>query len=211
MRWTFMVAVWIAVSIAPRAICADVTPVQVSLCNPGQLFSDKWEVCGLRLNILYGNNRNVYGLDVGVINRVTGNCAGIQIAGLVNMNDADMMGIQIAGLINTNAAGMIGIQIAGLVNDSYSARGVQIQTGLIGGNRAQQVTGVQIALAISQNRASDMTGVQLAPLFNKADHMKGLQIGLVNIAGKMSGVQIGLANIIKESPVAFFPIVNAHF
>ena len=48
-------------------------------------------------------------------------------------------------------------------------------------------------------------------LYNDVYNMRGLQIGIVNVAGRMEGVQIGLANIIRNSDVAFFPIVNFWF
>jgi len=276
MRWAFIAGIWLAVLTVASTIRADVTPVQLSLFNPIQLFSEECDVYGLRLDILYGNNRNVNGFDAGMINRVTKNGAGlqmglvntakrmtgiqfgligcsaqqlcgIQIAGLGTVNtcyytpneirqDAAagssnhvITGVQIAGLINDNLSDLTGIQIAGIFNESFDVRGAQIQAGLLGGNRANQMTGVQIqagllgindayqmtgvqiALGISQNETYDMTGFQLALVFNKAEHMKGVQFGLANYCKKMTGVQIGLVNIIKESPLAFFPVVNAHF
>ena len=48
-------------------------------------------------------------------------------------------------------------------------------------------------------------------LYNDVYNMRGLQIGIVNVAGRMEGVQIGLANIIRNSDVAFFPVVNFWF
>lgn len=258
MRRQYIVGIWLAVLTVASTIRADVTPVQLSLFNPVQLFSEECDVYGLRLDILYGNNRNVNGFDAGMINRVTNNGAGlqmglvntakrmtgvqfgligcgaqqlcgIQIAGLGAINtyyytpneirqDAAagssnhvITGVQIAGLINDNLSDLTGIQIAGIFNESFDVRGAQIQAGLLGGNRANQMTGVQIALGISQNEAYDMTGFQFALVFNKAEHMKGVQFGLANYCKTMTGVQIGLVNIIRESSVAFFPVINVHF
>lgn len=45
-----------------------ITPLQLSVWNPVQLVPDDWDVWGLRLNLPYGMNRDLYGLDVGVFN-----------------------------------------------------------------------------------------------------------------------------------------------
>jgi hypothetical protein len=79
-------------------------------------------------------------------------------------------------------------------------------------NIAGNLKGVQISgLLLGLNMAQNTRGLQLATLYNQAEDMQGLQLGLVNICTRMRGVQIGLANVIKESKVPFFPIINASF
>ncbi len=55
-----------------------------------------------------------------------------------------------------------------------------------------------------------MRGVQCG-IVNLADAACGLQIGLINRAETIYGFQIGLANIIRDSDMAFCPIVNIGF
>ena len=73
--------------------------------------------------------------------------------------------------------------------------------------RGAQISGVFIGVNVAQNTK----GLQLTTLYNQADAMEGLQVGLVNVCKRMYGVQIGLVNVILESSWPFFPIVNASF
>jgi len=56
-----------------------------------------------------------------------------------------------------------------------------------------------------------MQGLQIGALYNGADYMQGLQIGLINTARTMIGVQIGLVNVVQDNDVPFMPIVNCAF
>ena len=47
-----------------------ITPLQVSIWDPIQLVPDDWDVWGFRLNLPFGQNRNLYGADVGIFNRL---------------------------------------------------------------------------------------------------------------------------------------------
>jgi hypothetical protein len=48
------------------------------------------------------------------------------------------------------------------------------------------------------NTARTVDGVQLAGVLNHTKHLKGLQIGIVNIADTSDGVSIGLVNIVRH-------------
>lgn len=48
---------------------------------------------GLRLDLFYGKNENVTGLDLGVANQTTGKQTGVQL-GFANIVDGDMSGVQ---------------------------------------------------------------------------------------------------------------------
>jgi len=161
------------------------TPLQISLWNPVQLAPEKWDVLGLRLNLLYGKNVAVKGIDIGLVNSAR-RFEGIQIGLFNTVSGMSMMpfsfptyptstGIQI-GSINYVLGNFDGIQIGGNVNSVF-----------------RRVRGIQLAV------------------INQAGDMRGLQIGLINNARTMVGVQIGAINTITESPVPFFPIINAHF
>ncbi len=69
-------------------------PVQVSLVTPIQIFPEKYSITGVRLNLLYGRNVSVQGLDIGLVNHTTtGRFQGLQY-GLVGLTDADFTGWQ---------------------------------------------------------------------------------------------------------------------
>jgi len=177
----------------------DCSPMQISFTSSYQLVSAHKDVCGLRLNLPSGDNRNVYGLDLGflgsaieskgIVLNLIGNfrsfsdsqdgsgTKGIEIGGLCNFHFvADMKGIQLAGLINFNGD-TDGIQIAGLFNGGGHVRGIQISC-----------------------------------LFNVATSVRGIQIGLINATQELTGLQIGLVNCVWDSPILpVLPIINFHF
>lgn len=91
-------------------------------------------------------------------------------------------------------------------------------------NEAEDVmAGIQAGVYNSAGRA-DLTGVQVG-LFNEARSLRGFQVGLINIAEQVQGFQVGLVNraetaygfqvggvnVIRDSELAFCPIVNIGF
>jgi hypothetical protein len=57
-----------------------------------------------------------------------------------------------------------------------------------------------------------MSGVQTGVVNYAGGKMKGMQIGVVNRAEELRGVQLGLLNIAKRGGfLPVFPIVNAGF
>ncbi|MGN0847903.1 MAG: LA_2272 family surface repeat-containing protein [Kiritimatiellia bacterium] len=91
-------------------------------------------------------------------------------------------------------------------------------------NEAEDImAGIQLGVYNSAGRA-DLTGVQVG-LFNEARSLRGIQFGLINIAEQVQGFQVGLVNraetaygfqvggvnVIRDSELAFCPIVNIGF
>ena len=56
---------------APLTARAQSKPIQLSLLTPVQIFPEQTPIAGLRLNVLYGRNVSVQGLDVGLVNHTT--------------------------------------------------------------------------------------------------------------------------------------------
>ena len=98
-----MVVAFIALS-SPTS--AD-SPVQVAIFHPIQIVDKVDDVKGIRLNVFYGVNGSVSGLDVGFANHTTHEQKGLQI-GFFNMTE-NMSGLQI-GLFN-RTEWLNGIQI----------------------------------------------------------------------------------------------------
>ena len=63
--------------LAASAAVADTTPVMVSVWNPAQLPSCKYDVMGFRCSLLYGRCHDLTGLDVGLFQIATGDFSGI--------------------------------------------------------------------------------------------------------------------------------------
>lgn len=143
---------------------AQENPFQLAFVGPTmQVVDADADVRGIRLNVIYGVNRNVSGLDFGLINHTTGEMTGVQF-GIVNVVDGGFSGWQ-SGVVNVTKG-----QFTGLQWSPWSLLSLA--------NFAEAAEGAQVAAAF--NRSEYMRGFQLA-LVNVADDMYGLQMGLINI------------------------------
>ncbi len=135
---------------------AESKPIQVSLFNPVQMFDDKTAIAGLRVNLVYGLNTDMTGLDVGFVNHATGTLKGVQWGGI--------------GIVG-NGAGWQFNYLANITRNEFNG----LQTGVY--NQLHKGKSVQLGLF---NFGDHMSGFQLG-LFNSVESMHGLQIGLINI------------------------------
>lgn len=132
------------------------TPVQIALLPVAQIFRSDVPVRGIRLNLVFGAQEDVAGLDVGFFNDVTQEVSGIG-AGVVNLSRGDATGIQLA-MANSVEGRFRGFQ-AGFSNvNEGTLRGAQVG---------------------ALNVTEDGSGFQLG-LYNRASSMKGIQLGLIN-------------------------------
>lgn len=236
-RLLFGILIWMFL-LPAQAYAWTWTPLQLSVWEPVQMFPEKFNVYGMRLNLAYGSNRNLTGLDVGGVNLVTETQQGAQL-GLVNLSEdsrggclgllnytSNLSGIQ-AGFLNTAQKSCNGIQVVGLMNLADQVRGAQVHCGVLG-NGAVRVDGAQFVLLAGYNLTDDVNGlqmamfgfnyanesvrgVQFAMLYNYAKKINGLQFGLVNACETLSGVQIGLVNVIWEEKFSILPLINFRF
>jgi hypothetical protein len=175
------------------------SPASVSVVPPVQFPPSDFSITGVRASALWGQHRDVYGLDLGLLGNVTEqDFVGLAVSGIFNYTQGttSAIGLQLAGAvnINTNKTTVVGAQIAGLYND----------------NRADSsVAGLQLALANFAPH-TEVWGFQ-AGLYNKARAVRGVQIGIVNVADSLTGVQIGLVNFLKNGLFAVSPIINIGF
>ncbi len=129
--------VFISILIAAPAFAQN-RPIQLALVTPIQIFPEDIPIGGVRLNLLYGRNVSVSGLDLGLVNHTTTGLSKGWQYGLVGLNDADFLGFQDCAVNVTkgrcegfqwgvvNYAGeMSGLQL-GLVNYAMSMKGLQI-------------------------------------------------------------------------------------
>jgi hypothetical protein len=137
--FVFGLAVSVFISIF-SPVHAQNRPVQVSLVTPIQIFPEKYTITGIRLNLLYGRNVSVQGLDIGLVNHTTtGRFQGLQY-GLVGLTDADFTGWQDCA-VNVTRLRCEGLQF-GLVNYAGNMSGLQL--GFV--NYAKKMKGLQIGL-----------------------------------------------------------------
>ena len=138
--------------------------IQLSLVPSIQIFDETTDIGGVRI-MIYGQNRNVTGLDFGLGGRVTGDFVGLQW--------------MIVGLID-------GVGKGWQSNYAYNRAGTfyGIQSGVV--NQGDDMTGFQLGF-VNYNRR--MSGFSLS-IVNYAEELDGLQIGLLNIAKNAKGHSI---------------------
>lgn len=176
------------------------TPVSVAIVPPVQFPPQEFSVTGPRVSLIYGDVRDVYGIDIGGIGNITRQSfVGLAASGIFNMTHGatTILGLQFAGAfnLNTEKSHVYGIQLAGGVNENTAE---------------SSVTGIQAALLANMSEHTNIYGVQLG-LYNCAQNVYGFQIGLVNVANSLHGFQIGLANFHKTGLFAVSPILNFGF
>lgn len=173
---------------------------QASLWAPEpQLVSATEDIKGIRLQI-YGENRNVSGLDIGFGHSTTGDFVGLGgLFTLYNHVGGTTTGVQ-WGAVNFTEGEVTGWQ-GGWINLN-SAKVVGLQTGLISWNDVTK---------------ADFSGLQLG-FVNTAKHAYGVQLGFINYAESLKGVQIGLWNQVETRDWAefkplpkVFPFINIGF
>lgn len=133
----FIVLVFI---ITLESIQAQTKPIQIALITPVQLVPEDSDIIGIRLNLIYGRNTSVTGLDVGFVNHTTkGMSKGGQF-GIVGIVDSDFTGWQ-DNTFNITKGNHIGVQV-GFFNSANQMEGFQF--GIV--NYAVIMKGLQIGL-----------------------------------------------------------------
>jgi hypothetical protein len=138
---------------------AEQRPINLTIFNPVQLFKETDDVSGLRLNLLYGRNANMGGIDLGFgAGHATGDFTGVQWHVVASLVDGDFTGWQHAFFSRTRGE-FYGVQISAINVCESRTEGVQF--GFF-------------------NMTEDMHGLQIG-IVNLTERMYGLQIGLLNI------------------------------
>jgi hypothetical protein len=127
-------------SLTPLNLLAGEKAIQLALFTPVQIFSEDYDIKGVRWNIIYGRNSSVTGLDFGIANHTVGKeSVGVQF-GLVGIAEAGFTGWH-ANSVNLVYKEFEGFQF-GFVNYSDSVNGFQL--GVV--NYARKMYGLQIGL-----------------------------------------------------------------
>ncbi len=137
----------------------NTSALQISIWAPQtQLVPDYIDISGLKLNLPYGSNQNMAGLDLGLVS-INGNTAALQV-----------------NLFNRATDNFAGLQV-GLINVAGASDGISISLF----NSTESISrGLDIALV---NTALEHRGIQIG-LVNYTEFLTGFQIGLINIVTK---------------------------
>lgn len=187
---------WVATS---SSSFAAISPLSVGVMPPVQFPPDDYGVTGARFSLLWGNHRDVYGLDIGAIGNIT---------------QQDFVGIAVSGIFNhtRGQTTILGLQLAGVTNLNYQKTNVYGIQAALGFNRnvaESSVTGLQLALANLSDHTT-VNGFQVG-VYNRAKVVNGLQLGVVNVADNLRGLQIGLVNFHHSGLFKISPILNVGF
>lgn len=145
--------------------------------QPVQLFNESTNIYGMRLSMFMTANKDVYGLDAGLVN-LARNSYGMQ-ASAVNIADKDSGGLTF-GIFNSAGNRLFGGQV-GLYNQS-------------GMNYFDKT--------IRKDCTSN--GVQIGWLNHVQAIFKGCQLGVANISDSyFSGVQLGFGNFVQNDDKSF--------
>lgn len=175
-------------------------PFQASLWPPdNQLVPPTEDVKGVRLQI-FGENRNVRAIDIGLAHSTTGDFVGFGgLFTIYNYVGGSTTGVQM-GIFNHTKGEVKGWQSGWFNNNTEKLTG--LQTGLVNWNNYT---------------SADLSGVQLG-FINAAKHVHGVQFGLINFADSLRGVQIGVWNQVDSrawdgfDPLPkVFPFINIGF
>jgi hypothetical protein len=164
-------------------------------------------------NLLWGWHGGLKGLELGVgVNMIVNDADGLQVAGVGNLVNDAFRGLQIGGLGNfarhVNWGAQVGgvaniaqtneaLQVSGGMNISWDTlRGAQVAGVANMGGRGSSTTSVQ--LSGLGNVALGDIGVQVGALYNQAERVENLQLGLVNVADTVVGTSIGFLNIVRH-------------
>jgi hypothetical protein len=179
--------------------------LQVSITSNVQLVPEDEPVSGLRLNLPYGKNTSMTGLDFGFVTESTQDADALQIAVIGNLVEQNVAGMQIASF---NVVGNImkGVQIGFLFNTDNKFSGI----GIAGGFNHYKEEGSGILISACGNYGEVLNGAQIG-LCNIATYSTGLQIGVVNYTKNARGLQIGVVNVIEEGSLPFMPFLNFNF
>ncbi len=130
---------WI-ILVLPSVSKAQNKPINIALFNPIQIFPEGNSIEGIRINLIYGKNIAMTGLDWGFVNDVgSGGFNGIQL-GFANISEGNVVGWQ-NGLLNISQNNVKGFQ-SGWYNSGGHVSGFQL--GLV--NYAESLYGLQIGI-----------------------------------------------------------------
>jgi len=147
------------------------------------------------LNILYGLNGGVNGVEIGsILNQNDGDVVGTQISGVVNLNTGYSDGVLLSGVSNICNGFTRGLFISGVSNICRDTSSGVFVSGVL--NYSEQ----------------NSKGFQLATINISMNELNGFQLGVVNFSKKIKGVQLGVVNILNEKdggiPVGVVSVVK---
>jgi hypothetical protein len=137
-----------------------------------------------------------------------GGIRGLAVGGLATVADGGIHGIAVGGLAVVADGPIVGIAgtLGALVSNERAV-------GLLAAGYRVRTPSATGLLVTGWLRTSRLDGVSIGGYNNVRGVQHGLTIGVFNSADELHGVQIGLLNRAKNNrpPFRWLPIVNLHF
>jgi hypothetical protein len=176
----------------------------------GGVFSDtELTAGGIQAGVLFAFARDVRGLQLGGLAAETKSTKGIQVGGLLARSELQADGLLQGALILAETGHMGGcLQLAGVAanvtgqSDGLQIGGISTMAGSLRGLQASLVWNYVFEHA---------SGVQASVLYNHAQSVNGIQIGLINHCSRLEGMQIGLLNTVQEARFSTCPLLRVDF
>ena len=175
----------------------------------GVFASAKHEANGLQMGMLFAETTDTRGLQLGGLTAQNKRTKGVQFGGLLARSELDADGLVQASLILAETGQMRGaLQLAGVAaNVIGESDGAQI--GVVS-TMSGSMNGLQASL-IWNYVFEQANGLQFSALYNHAQSIHGVQIGLINHCSRLEGVQIGLINTVQEARYSTCPLLRIDF
>lgn len=139
-KWVLSVAAFLITLACTTTMQAQTRPVQLALVTPIQIFPEGDAIAGVRLNLLYGRNASMVGLDLGLVNHIKeGGFKGVSWA-FVGVCEGNFTGWQ-DGAVSITNGNFEGLQM-GFFNSAHFVNGLQF--GVV--NYVGSMKGLQIGL-----------------------------------------------------------------
>ena len=210
---TFAVAPALAAALAAFPALAEETPttssdqpgsrtapIAVALWNPVQTSDENTSIHGFRLDLPYGKNYDVQGLDFGIASETTRNLTGASFT-LGSSVGHNVLGVQSSFVLSLAGGTVYGLQ-EGIYSEANDLHGVQF--GVVTQVKRNGY-GARFAVV---NLGATHEGAEFG-IVNYSKRASGFQLGIVNVTDELHGVQIGVVNIAKNGFLPFFPVMNA--
>jgi hypothetical protein len=167
---------------------------------------------------------NIFGFNVGGLGLVAqGSITGFSLAGLGIVSQSTVRGVSISGLglVGQDVIAGLNVAGAGLVAKNRVS-GFSFTLGLVRAEKeisgitfagykmdASSITGLN--LGVCWTESTNLTGLTCTAYNRTYGLQKGLVIGIFNHADDLLGVQIGLLNYVESNPpwLKLLPIINA--
>ncbi len=175
------------------------TPFQLGV--PGNNIPADQSVKGVRLNLLYGKNTNMTGLDINILALgETNNFTGVQLSPFwigANKVNNSFTGVGL-GIANIHLGQSTGVVLGGV---NYTNNFTGLQWGFINFNQKKSVINLG---GINFNQGESTVDIGFVNYAEKTV----FQLGFVNFTNNLQGLQVGLINFAKNGFFPVFPFFN---